>query len=92
MSGNYLSNNIPNLILHFLLSTEKPLPQIITDTTALEEHSERALLCAQGHDAFDVFDGATQESGFQDTVRHGRGEFLAVGVLAGVIAGGRVEV
>lgn len=83
--GANLRNNIPNLILHLLLSPDKPLPQIITHTAPLQKHSECLFLAPQRQHPVNILRRASQERSLKHRLRH-RGLFLTV------VFGGLVEV
>lgn len=81
----HLRNNIPNLILHLLLSPGKPLPQIITHTTPLQKHSQSLFLAPQRQHPVNILRRASQKCSLEHRLRY-RSLFLTV------VFGGLVEV
>jgi hypothetical protein len=66
--STYLLHHIPQLLLNLLFRALKPLPQIIADTSPLQQHLQRLLGVADLHNAVDVLGCAAQvrgEPGFE---------------------------
>lgn len=78
MSQTHLHNYITQLSLHLALSARESLPQIIANTSSLQQSRACLLGRADLDDTVDVLDCAADEGGPEDTLGDLRGLFLAL--------------